>query len=204
MIVLAVLVVRAMGPQARAVSPNTAPVGSGDLRLYESSQDKNGASLLPPMSAWPVRHQALAVTALSSGGLSQTALIAWAARYQGQAEANNAGQSQNTAAAWFARTDAYNSQRALDAWAARYQGQAEANNAGLSQNTAAAWFARTNAYNSQRALDAWAAHYQGQADALLGSGGLSQAAMTAWGARYQGQAEALANLAVVDFHYSGR
>ncbi len=101
-------------------------------------------------------------------GATQRALDAWAARYQGQAEAYVAGVSQNPAEAWFARTNAYNTQRALEAWAARYQAQAEAFEAGLTQNPAGAWFARTNAYNTQRALEAWAARYTGLAAEHLG------------------------------------
>ncbi len=43
LIVAAVLVLKAMGPQAAAVNTNMAPVGIGELRSYESSQGRISA-----------------------------------------------------------------------------------------------------------------------------------------------------------------
>jgi hemoglobin-like flavoprotein len=74
-----------------------------------------------------------------TANLNNRALQAWAARYQGQADAF-LGVSQPV------------SQRSLDAWAARYQGQADA-------------FLADSESVSQRSLDAWAARYQGLAKA---------------------------------------
>ena len=115
---------------------------------------KSNQAFQPPMptrtSIWPVVVVAFLILSLVGIAVSlltpkgevlnrdNRPLEAWAARYQGVANAS-------------AAKVVLNSQRALEAWAARYQGLAEAS-------------AAKDALNSQRALEAWTARYQGSAD----------------------------------------
>jgi hypothetical protein len=95
LIVAAYLLVNAIGPKVGASSSTAAPVGFGELRLFEAKQnmDINGSSSVSPqaLDAWGARYAGEAAALGADSGASAKALSAWGARYAGEAAAISAG-----------------------------------------------------------------------------------------------------------------